>query len=98
MPNTPPDSKAEQTIKVPTGDMKSLVIWALGKWGGGAAIAAVAMYGLSIVYQDMRKDRDHDRETRSQEISINSRTAEILENVVDTLENIEARLTALEGQ
>jgi hypothetical protein len=98
MPDTPPDSKVEQTIKVPTGDMKSLVIWVLGRWGGGAAMAAVAMYGLSIVYQDMRRDRDHDRETRSQEISINSRTAEILQNVVETLENIESRLTALESR
>ena len=54
------------------------------------------MYGLSIVYQDMRRDRDHDRETRAQEISINAQTAEILETVVDTLERIEARLETLE--
>ena len=59
-------------------------------------MAAIAMYGLSIVYQDMRRDRDHDRETRAQEISINAQTAEILETVVDTLERIEARLETLE--
>lgn len=85
------------TFKAPSGDMKSLVIWVLGRWGGGAAMAAIAMYGLSIVYQDMRRDRDHDRETRAQEISINSKTAEILETVVDTLVRIEARLEAVEG-
>tara|TARA_R100000808_G_scaffold25077_1_gene61420 strand:+ start:13107 stop:13367 length:261 start_codon:yes stop_codon:yes gene_type:complete len=82
----------ESSQDPPQADTKQLLLWIAGKWGAGAVFGLIALYGLSVVYQDMRKDREDDRVYRAQETEINVRTAEILQRMETRLESIERRI------
>lgn len=77
---------------VPTGDMKSLLLWIAGRWGGGAVFGVIACVGLSVVYNDMRADRNEDLEYRAAETAINVATAAILQRMETRLESIDRRI------
>lgn len=42
-----------QEVDVPKSPY-GLIIWAVGKFGGGALMAAAAIYGLNVVYTDLK--------------------------------------------
>ena len=81
IPTTPPAG----------ADMKTLLIWVAARWGGGAVFGVIAIFGLGIVYKDMRADREADMAYRAQETEINVTTAEILTRMEARLADIEDR-------
>lgn len=76
----------------PSSDLKSLLLWIAGRWGGGAIFGAIACVGMGVLYQDMRADREHDLAYRKQETEINVATAAILQRMETRLESIDRRI------
>ncbi len=92
MPSNNPDPLPTTSPAVPT-DTRAMLLYIAGRWGAGAVFGLIALYGLSVVYQDMRKDRESDRIYRAQETEINVRTADILQRMETRLESIERRIS-----
>lgn len=46
-----------QTVQVPRG-LNGLVVWAIGRFGGGILIAAACAFALQTVYEDHAKQTD----------------------------------------
>ncbi len=57
-------SDTPSTVDVPN-TTTGLVLWLVGRFGGGVLIAVVAVYGLNQVYADLR---DEIRQNRSVQI------------------------------
>ena len=76
----------------PSSDVKGLLLWIAGRWGGGAIFGVIACVGLSIVYQDMRADREQDLAYRAAETEVNVATAAILRRMATRLESIDRRI------
>lgn len=54
-------------VEVPSS-LTGLVMWLIGRFGGGVVIALAALYGLNQVYADLREEMRANREVQMQTI------------------------------
>lgn len=79
------ESDTPEVVTIPPG-WPGVIMWAIGRFGTSIVMAIVAIWGLTVVYQDMRADSTLDRTASN----------EALQKIATTLEVIDKRLQHIE--
>lgn len=75
------------TVSVPN-DKYSLILWAVGRFGGSAIVCAVCFWALSKVYDDQKETSSRMLTMLEQRAVSDARLAEALTNLTDMVENV----------
>jgi hypothetical protein len=76
-----------EKVDVPQ-NWSGIIVWAVGRFGGGIVIAAVCAYMLHIVYADYRQQNMAVLEALTQQTEVNAKNVMVMEELRKTIQEL----------